>query len=154
MGLDITARNSKTSFDFRMPYGRYSAFRDIVFEVVKGPLAAQAHRQNQFAAMTELAFGNDPQMMSLFHMSGGARVPVPETEPCPDLDLFMNHSDCDGEFSRAECGRLYAFFRKHKSAFTKRVRKSDVKEEMMGLYADFIKATKIASGKDGKMIYH
>jgi hypothetical protein len=128
-------------------YTRFARFRDQIVLVVKGKAAAKAAAEDRFAALTRSLFGNNPAMAAMLQQ----RAPQVTRRPIvSEMDVFLNHSDCDGEFTQDEAKILAKAFKKYHKKF----KDSHPEEGFVALYEAFQKAfTKIAK-KGGKMIFH
>jgi hypothetical protein len=149
MGLDVTVEidgEVGDSFDVGA-YSRFMRFRDQIILVVKGKEAAKAAAEDRFAAMTRSLFGNNPAMAAMLQQRARqvTRRPV-----VSEMDVFLNHSDCDGEFNQDEAKILAKAFKKYHKKF----KDSHPEEGFIALYEAFQKAFTKIGKKGGKMIFH
>lgn len=154
MGLSVYIEGAGAeSHDFEAgAYSRYSRFRHALIAAIRGKKAAQRAAEKQQADSYTFLFGKDPQMMAIMGAltNKRARVEEEETEEeqeeaaeKDDLDLFLDHSDCDGEFSHQDAKKIYPVFKENRAKF----KKSKPEEGFMELYDDFLKAFRIV-GKE------
>jgi hypothetical protein len=82
-----------------------------------------------------------------------ARITTEEDDKDPNeptLDVFLNHSDCDGTFNQEEAKQLYPLFRRYRAKF----KKSKPEDGFLQLYDDFTKAFRMVSKKKhAKIVY-
>jgi hypothetical protein len=153
MGLTVNVKGKDgTEFDFECGgYSNYSSFRHLLTEVIRGKAESVKKSKEQSHRMLRdvvSMFGeNNEEENRLFSRITGvdfsaaaaAAVPMPSLASFkePDLDIFLNHSDCNGEFNPEECKKLYVIFKKYKPQFTKMKQK-----KMTEIYNNFLKAFK------------
>jgi hypothetical protein len=166
MGLDVCVFDSHGHeiYNFRVGgYGYFASFRDKVIEGVRGAVAAKVYRHDRLmksmtSGLGSIFTGGDPDAKRIYSIltgqvrsTSGSAVDELSYDSshhsvCPDLDLFIYHSDCDGSFSADECKKLFKIFTENKKKICK---STDAK--FLETFKHFERAFKKAASTGGEL---
>jgi hypothetical protein len=168
MGLDVVAYDSGGGRIFEFSVGGYvyfAAFKDLLVARIRGRAAAEKQSKERTREMlsTVMTLFGHPDTKELEAMLSTVRkgrdltyataAAASATGPdrpltCPDLDLFLNHSDCEGEFTTLECFKLAQVFSTNEEKACK-----DSGARFKKVYTNFRDAFTAADRTGGKVVF-
>jgi hypothetical protein len=182
MGLDFVLEHVDEKVDFpRVSYVRYSEFRNVLYGAIYGKEAERARAKHQEATslqtMMSLFSSFDAKeteqpdtplatpLATPLEASFARFMNVLTREPPPHqptlkipmhstLELFLNHSDNDGSFSKSECKKLAKLFRTYRRSFIAYAKTRD--SFFVELYTSFLRAFQFVSksaSDQAKLVY-
>jgi hypothetical protein len=144
MGLQIAVVIGKKE-TFRFDVGRYAAFtvfREYLVKAIRGEASAKRYKKKADDVVEFATTGKPSMNLMMEMMFGNKRMRCGnelEDDKEPDLDILLNHSDCDGDLSKEECTRLLALFEKYADAFKQ---DKEIDEHYQEVYKNFMVAFK------------
>lgn len=158
MGLDIKVvdESDMELYSERIgAYSFYSRFRHALQSFIMGGKSQQDLAMEQSAEMLKMLTGNDKmfeEFTNKLTQPSGRVVPShPKYNPAKHrvpLKLFIEHSDCDGEFKSDQCKSIATMLRCFKKTFKQR------HPEFKKTYDVFVEAfATAAKNKNNKLVY-
>jgi hypothetical protein len=123
---------------YSCPYHFFRDFRSMIEGRLRGtsPYTAQQIQEDPSLRSRVEAFYTLPH------------ATFDESVDGPILDLFLRHSDCDGEFTTEQCATLYPFFNRWKCVLTNMDDRS-----FTGFVEDLVYGLKLAVKTDGRIVF-
>jgi hypothetical protein len=139
MGLHVFAEMGGEELDciYVGSYSRFARFREELVLALKGAQALQEYRYEIYVVQRTPPGGYSPECLAVAHSyHPPPSHPTPVEEPLVDevMDIFLYHSDCDGDFSRAQCRKLAKAFRQHQKTFAEALPPAELPQDTHGLW--------------------
>ncbi len=158
MGLSVHVEfGEDSSHSLDLTYGGYSQFRTALVRLLCGPAYAAiyaAKGQMQVMSMPgidltpAMAMMISPDLARSLQMSKRPYPPsLLKAKDQASLELFIEHCDCDGEFSTSECKKIAKLFKQNRSKI------KDLPKDTQRVYKAFLKAFRTAAKGKGKVVY-
>lgn len=131
---------------FDLSYPAFLRYRGYVAGAVRGKLHRQYYLDKIMFDMMPFRGERTPQMLKLL----GVKIPVPPRGVLKhsEINIILEHSDCDGEFTHEEAKKLFPILRVNRSNFKKLT--SDIDEK--GIYDKFLRVFLYCSKHPGSKI--